>query len=446
MAPVVLHLYDLSNGIARQMSQVIIGKQLDGIWHSGIAVFGIEYFYGGGICAAPVGHAMPHQPYQEIALGNTTKTQVELEIFLQSINHRFTSATYSLLRHNCNNFANEVAQFLLNGRGIPEHIIRLPHEFLTSPLGATLAPMIESMESQMRQQLVGGGSALNPFGHIQGNQFSLVASGPTTTAAVDTGTANIGTLHPLLLEGDRQLLKTAVDGVPISIMSAEIKSKVIAQDPSVTADLVDIITKNFRSDKNPILMSFGTICRYFAGIGDFRIELTKLQILPSLICACVKSYNSHVVTTGLSIAVNVTGRMEGNEFIKFKDCLSEALDVLEKEPFHGNSVSHRRVNVYIIHNILLHGPSMSSQDLFTIFNRSIIRALKLLEHLDSFSDENDVKRLAVATDGASQHIIHGMRDQFSCDGIDVGKIVNTVEALQVKYNISMTNVLDLIFS
>jgi len=31
-APVKLYLYDLSNGLARQLSQQFIGRQIDGIW------------------------------------------------------------------------------------------------------------------------------------------------------------------------------------------------------------------------------------------------------------------------------------------------------------------------------------------------------------------------------------------------------------------------------
>jgi hypothetical protein len=46
---VVLHLYDLSMGMARAMSMAFIGKQIDCIPHTGIVVYGHEYFYGGGI-------------------------------------------------------------------------------------------------------------------------------------------------------------------------------------------------------------------------------------------------------------------------------------------------------------------------------------------------------------------------------------------------------------
>ena len=49
MFPVSLHVYDLSGGMAKSMSKQLVGKQIDGIWHTGIVVYGKEYYYGGGI-------------------------------------------------------------------------------------------------------------------------------------------------------------------------------------------------------------------------------------------------------------------------------------------------------------------------------------------------------------------------------------------------------------
>ena len=67
MQPVKLYVYDLSNGLARQMSQQLTGRQIDGIWfvsksdlflvnepliscrHTSVVVFGKEIFYGQGI-------------------------------------------------------------------------------------------------------------------------------------------------------------------------------------------------------------------------------------------------------------------------------------------------------------------------------------------------------------------------------------------------------------
>ena len=39
-----VYLYDLSQGMARALSQQFLGKQIDGIWHTGIVVYGHEYF------------------------------------------------------------------------------------------------------------------------------------------------------------------------------------------------------------------------------------------------------------------------------------------------------------------------------------------------------------------------------------------------------------------
>lgn len=49
MSKVELYVYDLSNGLARQMSLQLTGKQIDGIWHTSVVVFGMEVFYGQGI-------------------------------------------------------------------------------------------------------------------------------------------------------------------------------------------------------------------------------------------------------------------------------------------------------------------------------------------------------------------------------------------------------------
>lgn len=46
---VTLHVYDLSGGLAAQFSRQLVGRQFDGIWHTGIVVYGKEFYFGGGI-------------------------------------------------------------------------------------------------------------------------------------------------------------------------------------------------------------------------------------------------------------------------------------------------------------------------------------------------------------------------------------------------------------
>lgn len=96
-----------------------------------------EYFFGGGIqVMAPelVVARYGMQPVQVVPLGATSVSIEHFESFLRQISPRFTAATYDLLNNNCNNFSHELAMFLL-GVGIPQHILDLPNEALSTPLG-----------------------------------------------------------------------------------------------------------------------------------------------------------------------------------------------------------------------------------------------------------------------------------------------------------------------
>ena len=49
---VTLYLYDLSQGMAKALSKGFLGKQIDGIYHTGIVVYGYEYCTNVGLCVA----------------------------------------------------------------------------------------------------------------------------------------------------------------------------------------------------------------------------------------------------------------------------------------------------------------------------------------------------------------------------------------------------------
>lgn len=145
--PVKLYVYDLSKGMARRLSPLMLGKQLDGIWHTSIIVHKDEFYYGaGGISSCAPGGTLLGPPDSVIDLGNTEVTE---EIFLEYLSSlgesMFRSESYHFFERNCNTFSNEVAQFL-TGRKIPSYITDLPSEVLATPFGQALRPFLSTTQ------------------------------------------------------------------------------------------------------------------------------------------------------------------------------------------------------------------------------------------------------------------------------------------------------------
>jgi hypothetical protein len=54
MSDIYLYVYDLTKGMAKQFSALFLGKHLDGVWHTGIVAYGIEWYFGNdGIGSCP---------------------------------------------------------------------------------------------------------------------------------------------------------------------------------------------------------------------------------------------------------------------------------------------------------------------------------------------------------------------------------------------------------
>jgi len=91
MAPVKLYIYDLSNGLAKQLSGQLTGRQIDGIWHTSIVVFGKEVFYGQGIATTLPGRSHHGQPLQVVDLGETALDQETWEEYLEEMREHYTA-------------------------------------------------------------------------------------------------------------------------------------------------------------------------------------------------------------------------------------------------------------------------------------------------------------------------------------------------------------------
>lgn len=179
---VQLYVYDLSGGMARQLSPMLLGKQVEGIWHTGLVVGGVEHFYGYGLQHARAGCSPFGHPHRVLDLGCTQVDAQMREQLLQDLAPRYGPQDYSLLFHNCNTFSNEFS-LLLTGQGIPEYVLSQAQEVLSTPFGEMMLPMLMQMEA------AGFGRAA-PTGPSSGQRDNPFAStsratggvrGPTTT-------------------------------------------------------------------------------------------------------------------------------------------------------------------------------------------------------------------------------------------------------------------------
>eukprot|EP00442_Polarella_glacialis_P037114 CAMPEP_0115058252 /NCGR_PEP_ID=MMETSP0227-20121206/6242_1 /TAXON_ID=89957 /ORGANISM="Polarella glacialis, Strain CCMP 1383" /LENGTH=403 /DNA_ID=CAMNT_0002443209 /DNA_START=64 /DNA_END=1275 /DNA_ORIENTATION=+ len=177
MPEVTAYVYDITQGMAAQMSVAIIGKQIEFIPHTGIACFGKEYFFGSGPCIGVPGKSVPVKVHQVLNLGNTDKTCEELEAYIRDVlANEHTEANYSLLSHNCNHYADDVAKFLLKGTGIPLSIVNTVEEVFrdTGAQGQKLRVILENMEKMTRG--AGGRGASAPSAAAAAPQATPSAS------------------------------------------------------------------------------------------------------------------------------------------------------------------------------------------------------------------------------------------------------------------------------
>ena len=181
-----LAVYDLSRGMARSLSGQFLGPDhaLDIIPHTGLVVYGKEYFYGGGIQSETPDRFRRSTgmfPISQELIGRTTVSQAEFEQWCAQCMRmgRWTMASYDLLERNCNNFCQEAAvEGLRLPNGIPQWILDVPRRFLASPMGQLVRPMLEQM------QVTGSNTA--PFANAA--PPVLAAS---TTAPVDGVASNV---------------------------------------------------------------------------------------------------------------------------------------------------------------------------------------------------------------------------------------------------------------
>merc|ERR1712212_1397588 len=117
-----------------------------------IVVYGKEYYYGGGISGSGVteleqpGTTQLGNPMKRIKLGKTEIDQETFECWIAEMgSSQYRANQYELFKHNCNNFSEDVAQFLVN-RSIPVEITSMPDAVLNTPFGKLIEAQLSNFQ------------------------------------------------------------------------------------------------------------------------------------------------------------------------------------------------------------------------------------------------------------------------------------------------------------
>jgi Ca2+-binding EF-hand superfamily protein len=125
---VTMHLYDISNGMASKASPYVLSmeQQVEGVYHSGVVVFGKEYFFSRDTVFDEAGGTAFGKPKKVLRLGYTLWRQSELHKYIVDVlKPRFHRDTYDVIDCNCNHFSDAVSMYLL-GKHLPEEVYIQP--------------------------------------------------------------------------------------------------------------------------------------------------------------------------------------------------------------------------------------------------------------------------------------------------------------------------------
>ncbi|CAK0798749.1 unnamed protein product, partial [Prorocentrum cordatum] len=176
---VLLYMYDLTNGVAKPLSPWIVGDVLEGVWHTGVVVYGKEYYYSKDTVYANPGETSFGVPDRIVHLGSTLWRQDELhEHVSRELKPVFQRETYDVVRNNCNHFSDRVCMFLVR-KHVPEEVLRQPDRLLQSNSVSMLRPALnwylrDRIVERDSSELPPGKKRLGAEDHLSPGQFVRV--------------------------------------------------------------------------------------------------------------------------------------------------------------------------------------------------------------------------------------------------------------------------------
>ncbi|KAF9283536.1 hypothetical protein BGZ68_005277 [Mortierella alpina] len=268
---VTLFVYDLSQGMARSMSLGLVGRQIDAIYHTSVVIFGREFYYGQGIMSSIPGTTPHGNPIQRVDMGETEIPQEVFMEFMDNMRETYTADAYHLLDNNCNNFSNDVCQFLV-GRPIPSNITSLPADFLNTPFGQAMRPMIEGMFGPSRH------TPSPALPSTQNAPFSSLpaASGPAAVTFV----SDLGQLRAIIQDNPATVVYfTSASCPPCRVIAPIYEELVQAKGGKIKGVKVDVgmaqaIGRQYEIRSTPTFMFFlrGTKFSQFSGADQAELR------------------------------------------------------------------------------------------------------------------------------------------------------------------------------
>lgn len=120
-----LYYYDLLGSVSKMALAAVTGTREEGIWHTSIVSFGIEFYYFNWINEQTPGETEFGTPTKKLLLGKTLWLEQQFRKFaVDELDPVFSRDTYDFLDNNCNHVCDRMAMFLL-GRHIPSDALLL---------------------------------------------------------------------------------------------------------------------------------------------------------------------------------------------------------------------------------------------------------------------------------------------------------------------------------
>ncbi|CAK7896119.1 hypothetical protein CAAN1_12S01596 [[Candida] anglica] len=141
--PVKVYVYDISRGMAAMYAPMILGINLEAIYHTSVVIYGKEYYIDQGIKCATPGTTKYGVPIEVLDLGETYVTEDIFDEFMNELKDEFkySAIAYDLFDNNCNHFTDKVVEFS-SGKNLEDRILKLPQQVLNTPNGQYLRQML----------------------------------------------------------------------------------------------------------------------------------------------------------------------------------------------------------------------------------------------------------------------------------------------------------------